>query len=54
MRPNVGRPKKPSGRCDEACAYCIIPSTRGRGRSVPLPRVLKEVDEAIEAWYREL
>ena len=40
--------------CDEACAYCIIPSTRGRGRSVPLPRVLDEVGEAVEAGYREL
>ena len=40
--------------CDEACAYCIIPSTRGRGRSVPLPRVLDEVDEAVGAGYREL
>ncbi len=40
--------------CDEACAYCIIPSTRGRGRSVPLPRVLDEVDQAVDAGYREL
>ena len=40
--------------CDEACAYCIIPSTRGRGRSVPLPRVLEEVDQAVAAGYREL
>ena len=40
--------------CDEACAYCIIPSTRGRGRSVALPRVLDEVDEAVAAGYREL
>ncbi len=40
--------------CDEACAYCIIPSTRGPGRSVPLPRVLDEVDRAVEAGYREL
>ena len=40
--------------CDEACAYCIIPSTRGRGRSVPLARVLDEVDQAVEAGYREL
>ena len=40
--------------CDEACAYCIIPSTRGRGRSVPLPRVLDEVDQAVGAGYREL
>lgn len=40
--------------CDERCAYCIIPSTRGRGRSVPLARVLHEVDRAVEAGYREL
>jgi len=40
--------------CDEACAYCIIPSTRGRGRSVPLPRVLAEVEQAVGAGYREL
>lgn len=40
--------------CDEQCAYCIIPSTRGRGRSVPLARVLDEVDRAAEAGYREL
>ena len=40
--------------CDEACAYCIIPSARGRGRSVPLPRVLDQVDRAVEAGYREL
>ena len=40
--------------CDEACAYCIIPSTRGRGRSVPPARVLDEVGEAVDAGYREL
>ncbi len=40
--------------CDEACAYCIIPSTRGRGRSVPPARVLDEVGEAVGAGYQEL
>ena len=40
--------------CDESCAYCIIPSTRGRGRSVPLHRVLAEVEDARDAGYREL
>ena len=39
--------------CDETCAYCIIPSTRGRGRSVPLTRVLTEVDQAVAAGYQE-
>lgn len=40
--------------CDERCSYCIIPSTRGRGRSVPLARVLDELDDAVQAGYREL
>ena len=40
--------------CDESCTYCIIPSTRGRGRSVPLMQVVSEVDEAVAAGYREL
>ena len=40
--------------CDESCAYCIIPSTRGGGRSVPLHRVLTEVEDARDAGYREL
>ena len=40
--------------CDERCSYCIIPSTRGRGRSVPLPHLLDEVDRAVGAGYQEL
>jgi len=39
--------------CDETCAYCIIPSTRGRGRSVPLMAVLAEVDRAAAAGFQE-
>ena len=40
--------------CDEVCAYCIIPSTRGRGRSKLLPEVLGEVEEALAVGYQEL
>ena len=40
--------------CDETCAYCIIPSTRGAGRSVPLPRVTAELDEAAAAGFEEV
>ena len=40
--------------CDETCAYCVIPSTRGRGRSVPLVRVLAEADRAVAAGYQEI
>ena len=40
--------------CDESCAYCIIPSTRGRGRSLPLAKIMEEVGLAVDAGYREL
>ena len=40
--------------CDERCSYCIIPSTRGRGRSRPLPEVLRELRRAADAGYREI
>lgn len=40
--------------CDEPCAYCIIPSTRGHGRSRPMPAVLADVDRAIASGYKEI
>ena len=40
--------------CDQACAYCIIPSTRGAGRSRPLRDVLSEIDRVSQAGYREV
>jgi len=40
--------------CDESCAYCIIPSTRGRGRSLPLAKIMEDVGLAVDAGYREL
>jgi threonylcarbamoyladenosine tRNA methylthiotransferase MtaB len=40
--------------CDQTCSYCIIPSTRGRGRSTPLNDVLSEVDRIRSAGYREV
>jgi len=40
--------------CEEACSYCIIPSTRGRSRSRPLPSVLRQVQDAIAAGYKEI
>ncbi len=39
--------------CDQACAYCIIPSTRGGGRSMPLERVLEEVDRVESEGFKE-
>jgi threonylcarbamoyladenosine tRNA methylthiotransferase MtaB len=40
--------------CDEACSYCIIPRTRGSGRSRPLPVVLDDVRRAVDAGYKEI
>ena len=40
--------------CDEQCSYCIIPSTRGRGRSKPLADVADDVRRAVAAGYKEI
>jgi threonylcarbamoyladenosine tRNA methylthiotransferase MtaB len=40
--------------CDESCSYCIIPRTRGRGRSRALADVLGDVERAVTAGYREV
>jgi threonylcarbamoyladenosine tRNA methylthiotransferase MtaB len=40
--------------CEESCAYCIIPSTRGRGRSVPVVDVVHEVARAAAAGFKEI
>src|SRR5262245_54980256 len=40
--------------CDERCSYCIIPSTRGAGRSKPLGVIRDAVARAADAGYREV
>jgi threonylcarbamoyladenosine tRNA methylthiotransferase MtaB len=40
--------------CDEMCSYCIIPQTRGRGRSRPLEHVIRQIEDAVAAGYREI
>ena len=40
--------------CDQSCAYCIIPKTRGAGRSRAIDQVLSEVDRVSDAGYREI
>ncbi len=40
--------------CDERCSYCIIPSTRGAGRSRPLALVLDDIRRAAGAGYKEI
>ena len=40
--------------CDQVCSYCIIPSTRGAGRSRPVAEVLCEIERVRAAGYREV
>ena len=40
--------------CDQTCSYCIIPSTRGTGRSKPLAQVMADIDRVASAGYREV
>jgi threonylcarbamoyladenosine tRNA methylthiotransferase MtaB len=40
--------------CEEHCAYCIIPSTRGVSRSVPLAHVLAHIARIEAAGFREI
>jgi len=40
--------------CEERCAYCIIPSTRGRGRSLDTGHVLNAVTYAADSGFHEV
>jgi threonylcarbamoyladenosine tRNA methylthiotransferase MtaB len=40
--------------CDETCSYCIIPTTRGAGRSRPADVVLSEIERVRAAGFREI
>ena len=40
--------------CDMRCAFCIIPSTRGRQASRPLPEVVEEARALAAAGVREI
>ena len=49
-RPNL----KVQDGCDNRCSFCIIPFVRGQNRSLPLDRVLHEVNALVGAGYREV
>ena len=40
--------------CDKYCTYCIIPSIRGKYRSVPMERLVKEAEFLAEGGTKEL
>ena len=49
-RPNL----KVQDGCNNRCSFCIIPSVRGRSRSLKLDEVLREVNQLVAAGYREV
>ena len=40
--------------CDKSCAFCIIPSVRGRSRSRPAEELAQEITQLIEAGHVEV
>jgi threonylcarbamoyladenosine tRNA methylthiotransferase MtaB len=40
--------------CDEPCSYCIIPETRGAPRSVPVDRLLLDIERLRRAGFKEV
>ena len=40
--------------CEERCSYCIIPTTRGAGRSLPIANVVSEVERVAGAGFKEI
>ena len=40
--------------CDNRCAYCVIPSLRGKFRSRPMENILRETEELAKSGVKEL
>ncbi len=49
-RPNL----KVQDGCDNRCSFCVIPSVRGRSRSLELIQIIREVEALVSAGYREV
>ncbi len=40
--------------CNSRCTYCVVPSVRGRSRSLPPGEMCRRLDRLIHAGYREI
>jgi threonylcarbamoyladenosine tRNA methylthiotransferase MtaB len=49
-RPNL----KVQDGCDNRCSFCVIPYVRGQSRSLPIDRILAEVNALVNSGYHEI
>ncbi len=57
MLPLLGRTRasiKIQEGCDQVCAYCIVPTVRGRERSVPVAEIVAQANDASERGCKEI
>ena len=40
--------------CEEHCSYCIIPTTRGLSRSLPVTEITRRLEQVVAAGYKEI
>lgn len=53
-RPKTRSMLKIQDGCSYRCTYCIVPSIRGEGKSLPLSQIIDEVKKRVKEGYKEV